>query len=301
VRTNATLAFLLGLTSVWAVGQTLRDSTWLSGLCFYVPSPFLAVVLMAAVLFFLAVGRRRSALLAFVLAVPPLGFVLCVENQLVRSESPPPPGPLRMVHWNVGRTLHRPGVRAFLADRQADVYILSEIPDAQSVERFCDDLGGNYRAEVFSNLAVIGRGRVVLLDRLMDRDGARAQLVSWEHDGHSLLLLVADLPSDIRVPRDPLLRELNEHIRRHGPDLVVGDLNAPRRSRALGELPLGYEHAYDSVGSGVGYTWPVPMPMYALDHCIHGPAVTPTHYTLLSSIHSDHRCQTLDFSLASVR
>jgi vancomycin resistance protein VanJ len=300
VRTSVTLAFLLGLTSVWAVGQVLRDSTWLSGLCFYVPSPFLAVVLMAAVLFFLAVGRRRSALLAFVLVVPPLGVVLCVENQLVRSESAPP-GPLRMVHWNVGRTLHRPGVRAFLADRRADLYVLSEIPDVQSVEQFCDDLGGNYRAEVFSNLAVVGRGRVVLLGRLMDRDGARAQVVGWEYDGHSLLLLVADLPSDIRVPRDPLLRELNEHIRRHGPDLVVGDLNAPRRSRALGELPPGYQHAYDSVGSGVGYTWPVPLPIYALDHCIHGRRVTPTHYTLRSSVHSDHRCQVLDFSLASVR
>jgi hypothetical protein len=41
--------------------------------------------------------------------------------------------------------------------------------------------------------------------------------------------------------------------------------------------------------------------MYALDHCIHGRRVTPTHYTLLSSVHSDHRCQVLDFSLSSVR
>jgi hypothetical protein len=64
---------------------------------------------------------------------------------------------------------------------------------------------------------VVGRGKVVLLDRLMDRDGARAQLLAWEYAGQSALLLVGDLPSSVWVPRDPLLRELNELIRQYQP------------------------------------------------------------------------------------
>ncbi len=86
-------------------------------------------------------------------------------------------------------------------------------------------------------------------------------------------------------------------MERYRPDLIVGDFNAPRRSRALSELPTGYGHAYDTSGSGFSYTWPVPVPMYSLDQCIHARRVTPIRYDLLQSVYSDHCCQLFNFAL----
>ena len=83
------------------------------------------------------------------------------------------------------------------------------------------------------------------------------------------------------------------------PDLVVGDFNAPRRSRALSPLPSGFVHAYEAVGSGWSYTWPVLCPLYSIDHCIVGQRIHPVVYNLESSWHSDHRRQVLEFTIKS--
>lgn len=276
----------------------MRDASWLAGLCFYIPSLFLAVCLLGFVLLYAAARRYRVGLLAVSGALGPLCFVLFVENQLVAPQPSATAANFRLVHWNVGGALHRQGMRDFLVARQADLYVLSEVPDDSSVQALRDALGPSYQAEVFGNLAVIGRGAVETKGWLLDRDRVKIQPVVWRHSEHSLLVLVVDLPSSILVPRDPLLQEVRGLIEQHRPDLVAGDFNAPRRSWALSDLPPEYAHAYHSAGAGIGYTWPVPFPLYALDQCIHSRRIVPARYTLLSSIHSDHRCQVLDFSLA---
>lgn len=146
---------------------------------------------------------------------------------------------------------------------------------------------------------MIGRGAVRADGWLVNRDGFEVQAVTWVPGTRPITLLVLDLPSYVYVARNPLLRELNSLIERHQPDLVIGDFNAPRRSRALADLPAGYAHAYHTAGGGWGATWPVPLPVYDLDHCLHGPRIVPAHYRLGGmSGNSDHRYQVFDFSLA---
>jgi endonuclease/exonuclease/phosphatase (EEP) superfamily protein YafD len=239
--------------------------------------------------------RRRAAALAACLALPPLVFVLLVENRLFSNPPTVAPGYLRLIHWNVAGALNRPGASDVLLAQRADLYVLSEVPNARSVEVFAEAVGPEYQSRVFGNLSVVGAGSVQAHGWLLERDGAKVQSVTWERGGDRVALFVVDLPSRIDVARDPLLREVNGSIERHRPDLVVGDFNAPRRSRALCELPAGYGHAYDAVGSGFGYTWPVPAPMYALDQCIHSARIVPARYELISSRFSDHRLQVFDF------
>jgi endonuclease/exonuclease/phosphatase (EEP) superfamily protein YafD len=93
------------------------------------------------------------------------------------------------------------------------------------------------------------------------------------------------------------LRRVAELVRAHRPDIVVGDFNAPRRSRVLSVLGDEYRHAYDVAGSGWSYTWPLPFPVYAIDQCIAGPRVEIVDYRIRSSVLSDHRRQVLDFVL----
>lgn len=279
---------------LWCLGQVARDATWLTGLCFYIPSAVLVVVLLGWSVVHITRRRHFPAALAACLALPPLGSVLLVENHLFGHRAPLASAQVRLVHWNVGGALgHR--TQHVLRDQRADLYVLSEVPD-YSVEEFRASLGMEYGAQVFGNLAAVGTGEIRANGWLLNRGRAKVQSVTWRRAGRETALLVVDLPSEIHVARDRLLREVNWLIERQRPDLVVGDFNAPRRSRGLCELPAGYRHAYDTAGSGFGYTWPVPVPVYALDHCLHSLRVKPARYELRSSCYSDHCLQLFDFA-----
>jgi endonuclease/exonuclease/phosphatase family metal-dependent hydrolase len=80
----------------------------------------------------------------------------------------------------------------------------------------------------------------------------------------------------------------------HEADVILGDLNAPRRSRALTPPPPGFVHAYDAAGSGWSATWPVPLPLWAIDQCLVGPRLQVVGYRLGFRRGSDHRMQVVD-------
>lgn len=295
--TDKVFAVAALLLPVWVVGQVARDASWLTGLCFYLPSPVPAAAFLAFALLYALGKRPRRALLCVALALPPLVFVGFVENRFFRSRPPAPPNALRLVHWNTGWKLGRAGARRALLSQKADLYVISEIGASQSVRAFAEALGPSYQATVFGTMAVVGKGTVRPGGWVLNKDRTQVQSVVWEYAGHSTTLFVVDLPSDVYIPRRPMLEQVRALVERDRPDLVVGDFNAPRRSRALADLPAGYEHAYDTSGSGFSYTWPVPLPLYSLDQCIHSPRVTPIRYDLSSSPHSDHRLQAFDFLL----
>ena len=281
----------------WLVGQIVRDATWFTGLCFYIPSAILVIVLVVGAVVS-AFGRRKwTTLFAMAFAVPPLAVVAWIENHADRAPAGAI-GELRLVHWNTGGRPGRPGIVEYLVAERADLYVLTDVPSAAHLGVFCDQLGPGYQSAMFANLAVVGRGEIRADGWLIERDGFVVQAVTWVPAERPIHLFVINLPSDIRVARDPLLREVNSLILRDQPDLVVGDFNAPRRSKALTELPAGYSHAYHTAGGGWGSTWPVPVPVYALDHCLHGPRIVPVLYRLGGLRgDSDHRYQAFDFSL----
>jgi endonuclease/exonuclease/phosphatase (EEP) superfamily protein YafD len=287
-------ATVLALALLWGIGQIARDRTFLSGLCFYIPSVLVAVSLLGWAVAHYAHRRRRAAILSLSLALLPLATVVFAENRFFTVRPPTAAHGVRLVHWNVAGGLS-PRARAALVEKQAQVYVLSEVPNWESVAALCASLGSEYRAQVYGNLAVIAAGEVTARGLPIDTPRMNVQAVTCELQGRPLGLLVVDLPSAIHIHRDPLLRHMNRLIDQHKPDLVVGDFNAPRRSQALCELPDGYRHAFDSAGTGCGYTWPVPVPMYALDHCLHSPQIVPVRYDLFASICSDHRMQVFDF------
>jgi len=105
--------------------------------------------------------------------------------------------------------------------------------------------------------------------------------------------------SSPRVPRDPLLQRIVAMIESHDPDLVLGDFNSPRRSRALARLPAGFRHAYDASGTGWSSTWPARLPLLAIDQTIVGPRLAVRGYRLQTTRISDHRLQVteLDFEV----
>src|SRR5262249_27333959 len=138
------LAGTLALGIVWLIGQIARDATWLTGLCFYIPTPVVAGALVGWALCKVIRRQFHAAALAAVLALLPLGVILFAENHFtVTPERPGSGSRMRLVHWNVEGALS-PATQEVLRSQQADLYVLSEIPDASAVAEFRATLGPEY-------------------------------------------------------------------------------------------------------------------------------------------------------------
>jgi endonuclease/exonuclease/phosphatase (EEP) superfamily protein YafD len=288
---------------LWSTGQLLRDRWWLSGICFYLPSPVLATWLLALAGIALRTGQRRRAVLLSLLALPPVVFMLALENQWRRpatAQPAPAAGALRVVHWNVCRgALGWSRIRDRLVDERADLYVLSEASRNRCpLAELCAELGDDYTSVRESTLSAVARGEIKVDGWLVKEDRIKVAIVQWRPDDQWIKVMAVDLTAALRVHRQPQIRRLRALIAEHQPDLVVGDLNAPRRSLGLDQLPAGYAHAYRSAGAGSGYTWPVPLPVLAIDHLLHGERVAVHAYELDTNIASDHRLQRAVVSVA---
>jgi len=299
----------IGLVGVWALGQILRDRTWWTGLMFYFPTP----VLVAWLLLLLKISRTSRRLILGLL-IAPLGMLLGIENQWVHPDyvsteistaekyensslsdttaidTTTDLIPLRLIHWNLAR-----GVMGWekqwqhIESLHPDIVVLSEIPELFDTKTLT-----GFDVLVIDSMAVACHGSMTKRGPLVKGGALQAWHVTCQLSEGPLDVLIADMTSWIAIPRDPYLRPFVALLADRKIDVSVGDFNAPRRSLAFSDLPTGYRHAYDAAGEGWSYTWPVPVPVLAIDQCIIGPRLTPVHYQLQSTLLSDHRLQIFD-------
>lgn len=288
------LALGSALFAVWALGQLFRDRTLASAWAFYFPS---VVVSMALLLFAGCAalrGRRRVSLALAALALFPAVAVVAIENRWRPAPAGRLAADLRVVAWNVAdfpRGVER--AAALLRPLDADLILLSEAPGRppQELEKL---LGGKLRLTPAGAMALYARDTQLEIQWLAREPSLQVAIARWPVEGRSLGILAVNVISSPVVARDPLLDRVLGMIREHQPDLVLGDFNAPRRSRALAALPPGFRHAYDVAGSGWSATWPAAMPLLAIDQTIVGPRLEVRGYELRTTSISDHRLQIAD-------
>ena len=284
-------AAIVGVWIVWIVGQVMRDRTFLTGLCFYLPTPIvLAATLIATI------TLRRTSKVAFFCGVAftviTAGHIASVEHRFWEKAGERGGTTLRLVHWNIFRGYAGSDrIRQVAEDIAADIYILSEVPDDFML---ADETLTQLR---LGNMLVAAKGNLSKPRKLSTLDGLRAFQLTWSTPHGPLRLFAVDMDSSITIHRNPLLTQLTALIDEQQPDLIVGDFNAPRRSAALAQLPAEYKHAYESCGSGWSSTWPVPIPLYAIDQSIHRSTIRPIRYELRSTTLSDHRQQLFEFTV----
>jgi vancomycin resistance protein VanJ len=292
---------LPALWILWLAGQAFRDVTLLTSLLFYIPSPALVVALACGTCYAAWNRQWATAILLAGLAAAPVFAVLAVENRLcARQGGVPDEGALRLVHWNVfGGRFGWEKVQQTLRDSRPDICVLAEIPKNADIDVIARSFGKDWSGLAFGDLAVLARGSLQEGAWLQEDDGVEVYGVVWQSPQGPCRVLVVDLASSVLCPREPRLHIVRKLMTEWRPDIVVGDFNAPRRSRALCPLPAGFVHAYEAVGSGWSYSWPLPCPVYAIDQCIAGDRVAPLAYALESSRQSDHRWQLFDFAMSS--
>jgi len=302
VRTRANPWFMPGIVLWlgWLVGQIARDANPVTAFLFYIPSPLVAAVLWAGARAAMTSDERNRSGLLVLLSLLPLCSVLFVENHIFRRTPPIKPDaipaltsrPFKVVHWNMARgRLGRDLAFKRLRREEADCYVLSEAP----ADMRKGDIGPGYDFTRIGVVTVAARGDLLDARCITGDEPLRAYFMLWQKDrdrpDRTVRLLVVDMPSSLLTPRAPALRRLRRLFVQYRADLIIGDFNAPRRSRALARLPSGYVHAYDAVGAGWSCSWPLPVPVFAIDHCIVGRRLEPLRYDLDSSLFSDHRLQ----------
>lgn len=302
-RGGWTFGVVLVAWVLWVIGQLARDLTWLTGICFYIPSAAMTVLGLGGGLVLGVRREPRRGVALGLLTIAPAVMVLAVENQWVRPGSVRARSPARaarLVHWNIayGRW-DRGDLDASILRSGADVCVLSEVPRPYALSELATRFGPGYDSVRLGSMAFLARGRLLNPARLVNTPLLKVNCVTWQGDQGTIKIFGADVASNLLVARDPVLRRLRRLMEEHRPDLVAGDLNAPRRSRALWPLPPGFSHAYQAAGRGWSATWPVPCPLYAIDQCLLSSAVAPLRYELVSSRWSDHCMQVLDFAVES--
>ncbi|MBL8817070.1 MAG: hypothetical protein JNL58_13665 [Planctomyces sp.] len=282
----------------WLVGQITRDRSWVCGLLFYIPTPVVTLMLIALV----PIIRTRRRYLCAAAVLLPI-FVLVFEENRFWSSRRDTANSCRLVHWNLCHPVHRwPEQKRHLLSLKPDIVVLSEITDAVLDSDFA-----GYQVLRQGTLLLACRGTAKRLDppnaRIVPGGVILGFIARCEFDSPSLEssetvsmdVLVADHTSNLTIPRDPWLRQLMLVAESNDVDVIVGDMNAPRRSLAFTKMPTDFQHAYDAAGSGWSYTWPVPVPVLAIDQCIIGKRIVCTSYSLDSTTLSDHRLQLIDF------
>lgn len=299
-RINGAIAVVaLILSLLWMAGQYYRDRTIVTSLLFFIPSPIVFVLSCYCLVMALVAKKKVSIFVYFAVAIVSGVIVFHVENRFFVNDAAIGTGQrARLVHWNVfqGR-FGWDAIEGRLQAKNAEIIVLNEATSEFGRYVAKNPYWKEYGYFRAGNFAFLGRGQFWKGRWLEEMKDLRVYLFHWRYQDREYKIIAAHLASHPLTPRDPLLKRLVHHIAVIEPDLVVGDFNAPRRSGRLTPLPAGYVHAYDSAGNGWSYSWPVPVPLYAIDQCILGRNIVPVRYTLESTSASDHRMQTLDFAL----
>jgi endonuclease/exonuclease/phosphatase family metal-dependent hydrolase len=302
------------------LGQAVRDRNAVLALCLYMP---LAPLGIEAVLLD-ALRRGRSLRPRFGLAgLGGLALVVGVVPMLgLKTPDSPPPGaaPVTLLHWNMqsgGRLAAEPRWQRAaeqILSRQPDLIVLSEAPPDAWIFHTLKRVNGGWRTVHIANdpgllywykPLVCSRWPMEMEGQLPVRNGV-AMSVAVRVRGSTVRLLVVDGISDPRVPRTPFLEDIaaacDAAVRAGRPyDVVVGDFNSVGRSvgfDAVRSSAGGFKRASD-YSRGWRATWPVPLPVYDIDHVLVRGDAAVTGCQIFSSrtLDTDHRGQYVSFAL----
>ncbi len=128
--------------------------------------------------------------------------------------------------------------------------------------------------------------------------------------GRVVRFWLIDLPSDPLINRRAAAMAVREwlNVQRSVadglglPDVVIGDCNMPRGTRALDVVMeatgRSVQHAFDQVGWGVAASWPKAMPMLHIDHCFVSPGFHAVSYSLVKTPVADHWAQRVEVGVS---
>jgi hypothetical protein len=287
------------LAVAWLVGWFGKDRTLLTMWCFFIPAPAAAACLAAwlAILRAQAPRRLRAAVkVVLVLMLLKTAFVDFAWHRPARA----PESAMRVVHWNTARGV-RGSERLFhsLTNDRSDICLLSEAPISFNTVGLANELLGMEHIWTESGMMLLSRYPFQPMHEIA-LDNAHAWAARVDTPQGLLDIVAIDLISHPLLDRYAPIAELSAWLDQREPDvpvLVLGDFNTPRDALSFQPLRRRLAHAYETAGWGWPYSWPVPLPVYAIDHAWMSQRVRILDYRLKTTLMSDHRRQIMDIEL----
>lgn len=204
---------------------------------------------------------------------------------------------VRIVHWNLARPRgDLEGMWAELRGEEADVYVLAERPLANVTNDLANLGFPDGYGRIHREMSVLSRYPMRTLLRKTNSSGALL-CVRIRAPSGPFLLVAVDVHSHPLIQLGALFDSIESVVAEHGaglPVVVIGDFNAPRRSRRMDPLRERFRPAYEAAGFGWPYTWPTPVPLFAIDHAWGNEHVEMLRYRIRGTRRSDHARQCLE-------
>jgi endonuclease/exonuclease/phosphatase family metal-dependent hydrolase len=80
--------------------------------------------------------------------------------------------------------------------------------------------------------------------------------------------------------------------------VLMGDFNTPSDSVHFDSLRQGFQNAFETGGNGNAATWPVPLPVLAIDHIWTNRLVRVHSARHAGSVQSDHKAVFAELSFS---
>jgi vancomycin resistance protein VanJ len=294
--------YLLLVAGVWALSEIVGESRWPALLLAYAPP--LLWLLPAPLVLLWTLGRRRGFAAALA------GTLLATWGAGLLHWRPQTPGPLRLLTYNVARTLPEDAaaeIALTLQAADADLVLLQESnlirpADLRTLQAALPGYAMIRAKEVttFSRLPVLSsewhdlpaNNRDVLLTRV--RWQGRTLSVINAHLGTVMLssLLQGDLARlqrsrTARMGQVRVLERIAAQEKGNALLLLAGDLNTPPRGLVYRQLLDTFgPDAHDQAGHGPGWTFP--SLKLRIDHAL-SRDLSATRAAVLNVPGSDHR------------
>lgn len=146
----------------------------------------------------------------------------------------------------------------------------------------------------------LSRFPIVRHQRLAWIKGGNYEAIELWVSGQPITILFCDFASDLASPRRRHIEKLHEVLKSlNGPVMFVGDLNTPVDSRYFDPIRDSCCSAFEVSGHGLHTTWPMPLPVIAIDHLWGNRQILFQRTQILWTTCSDHRPVIADFSVRS--
>jgi endonuclease/exonuclease/phosphatase family metal-dependent hydrolase len=122
-------------------------------------------------------------------------------------------------------------------------------------------------------------------------------VLEWQ--GQRVTVFLVDIHSNPFFSREDSLRKLTGLVSASlGPVVLMGDFNTPSDSVHFDSLRLGFQNAFEAGGQGNAATWPVPVPVLAIDHIWTNRKVYVHRARQAGSTQSDHEAVFAELSFS---
>jgi len=201
--------------------------------------------------------------------------------------------PRKILFWNISYAKAGwPAIIDELKKHDADLIGLVEIGHGYRAQHdWLTDAFPDHSIQFFGHGFLLVRGDLLSYERgRLNQHGSYGRGRVKFHDGPEFDVILTDIFAFPFMPRGPAFSALWEvvHKTRDREICLLGDFNTPPDSVFFDPFRADLENAFEAGGSGYHVSWPLPLPVLALDQIWLPPGTTHSAH-LYETPHSDHR------------